>query len=184
LLFTDFNLQAAEVYNIPMRSGTLVLEKDRIDPGASRYIIVQFEKRIKRETSNQLRDMGVNPLSFRYRNAWICAVEPSVLTDEVINQFGSRAVAPWKAEYKATAELRRGNVSDLARTPEGEIKLLVTFFQDVSQTEVAGTLAHYDAPYSLFREPNVYAIKVASGQIESLLNEPPVYTLKEGPRPL
>ena len=62
--------QTISSFEIPLKSGTILLEKGKIDTADSRYVIVQFEKTLKRNEIEELRDIGINLLSFLYKKAW------------------------------------------------------------------------------------------------------------------
>jgi hypothetical protein len=149
-----------------------------------KYVIVQFEKALKRKKRKKLEKLGINLLSFLYKNAWICSVKPSSLTETVMKKYAIAAVTPWKAEYKISPELKNGLFQEWAVMESGHIKLLVSSFRDVDKRVMERLLAQYSSAYEIFSAPNMWAVQLAPDNIENFINEPVVHSVEEGPRPV
>jgi subtilisin family serine protease len=183
LLFAGGNLQAGESYHIPLSSGILELQKGDFETEGARYLVIQFQSRLKRKDVEELRSLGINPLSFLYRGAWLCSVAPGALTGELRDRFAITAAAPWKAEYKMSRRLQKREFREWAVTEDGRIKLLVSFFEDVSRQEMEQVLGQYDPGYAISGAPTTWAIRIHAADIENLLREPAVQWVEEGPKP-
>lgn len=180
---TQAHGQGVTSYEISLKSGTIVLEKGSIELNDNRYVVVQFDKAPKRKEVEDLRGIGINLLSFLCNKAWLCAVEPSSLTDTVRNKYAIAAVTPWKPDYKISPKLRQGKFEQWAVTESGRVKLLITFFKDVSRTNMESLLRDYSATHDTFDEPNTWAIQIPPGMIDRIIDEPIVQSVEEGPRP-
>ena len=114
------------------------------------YAIVQFEQVLKRSKIKELEKLGINLLSCLYKNAWICSMMPSVLTETEMKKYSIAAVTPWKAEYKISPALKNGHFQKWAVTENGDIKLLVSSFKDVDKKVMERLLAQYSSAYEIF----------------------------------
>lgn len=176
--------QSPSSFEIPLKSGTITLHKGDIEPEGSRYVIVQFERVLSEEERTELSTEGIRLLSFLYKKAWLCAAEPSAFTEKVINNFAIAAVTPWLSEYKLSPALREGQFEEWAITEGGEIKLLVTFFEDVAKSEMENISRQFSSMSKLFSESNIWAIEVPPSLINSLVNQDGVQSVEQGPSPL
>lgn len=183
LIIEPVAAQSPSLFEIPLKSGILTLHKGNIDPAGYRYVIIQFEKPLSQEETTALRTHGVNLLSYLLNNAWVCAAESSAFTSSLISQFGIVAVTPWRAEYKLTPKLLVGEFEEWALTEKGEVKLLLTFFEDVSGSEMESITRRYSSISNIFIEPNVWAIQIEPSAIANLVNEDKVQLIAEGPSP-
>jgi len=175
--------QSPSLFEIPLKSGNIVLQRGNIKTEGSRYVIVQFDNVLHEEKRAELRVAGIHSLSFLYKNAWLCAVEPLVFTGSVVNNFAIVAVTPWRTEYKLAPKLREGQFEEWAVTDKGEVKLLVTFFEDTAKSEMETIARRYSSTSEVYSEPNIWAIQVPPSLINSLVNEEVVQSATEGPSP-
>ena len=182
-LLSQADAQFPLSFEIPLKSGPVALQRGSIDPAGSRYVIVQFDRVLSEEERAELRGRGINLLSFLYNKAWLCAAEQSAFTGAVINNYALAAVIPWRPEYKIATRLKEGHFEEWAVTATGEIKLLVTFFQDVAKTDMGSISIKYSSASEIFSEPNIWAMQVSPNMINSLINETKVQSVVEGPPP-
>ena len=178
---------------IPLQSGTILLEKGVCDTGylktgktttnGNRYVVVKFNKSLKRNKLKELEKKGINLLLPLQKNAWICSVTLPSLSKTEMKKYAIAAMAPWKAEYKILPELKNRHFQEWAVTEEGKIKLLVSSFSDADRKDVEQLLAKYSTSYEIFSEPNIWAVQVAPADIERFINEPAIHFVEEGPRP-
>ncbi|MCP4118084.1 MAG: S8 family serine peptidase, partial [Desulfobacteraceae bacterium] len=175
--------QSLLFFQIPLKSGTISLERGKFDL-TEKYVIVQFVRTLKRKEIVELRESGIMLLSFLYEKAWICAMEPSSLTEEVIEKYTIAAVTPWKPKYKISPELIDGEFEEWAVAENGFIKLLVTFYDDVDPKNMESLLRLYSPTYEIYYGPTIWAIQVAPGKIDGLINETIIQYIEEGPPPL
>ncbi len=179
---------------IPSQTGTILLEKGVCDTGflknkakttnnEHRYVVVKFDRSLKRKTIKDLEKGGINLLLPLHKNAWVCSVAQPSLSEKELNKYAIAAMAPWKAEYKILPALKNGHFQEWAVTEEGNIKLLVSFFSDVDRKDVELLLAKYSIFYENINGPDTWAVQVPPTDIESLINEPVIHFVEEGPRP-
>jgi hypothetical protein len=193
ILLTNAICQTNTSFNIPLKSGTITLEKGDVDISLMKkmgivtdehqYAIVQFEHVLKRSKIIELEKRGVHVLSCLHENAWICSVMPSVLTETEMKKYSIAAVTPWKAEYKISPDLKNGHFQKWAVTENGNIKLLVSSFGDVDEKVMERLLAQYSSFYEISNVPNMWAVQLKPENIENLINEPVVHSVEEGPHP-
>lgn len=190
ILSTQAIGQTKSSYEIPLQSGTIILKKGEYDTGSLRtmesmaeennYVIVQFEKALKRKKIKELEKLGIILLSFLHKNAWICSVNASSLSETEMKKYAIAAMTPWKAEYKILPELKKGHFQEWAITESGNVKLLVSSFRDVDTKVVERLLAQYSSAYEILSTPNIWVVELAPDNIEKLINEPAVHYVEEG----
>ncbi len=171
------------IYRIPLAAGEIELQPAKDFTASDPYLILQFTRVFGRADKTELKKLGINPLSFLYKGAWLCRVQPGALTAAVVEKYGIAAAAPWQPEYKIAPGLLKGQNSDWAVTTDGRIKLLVTFFEDVPTAEMQRIASAYDPAAVLHRAPSVWALVLAPGSIAGLTREPGVRAVEEGPAP-
>jgi hypothetical protein len=171
------------VYRIPLASGELQLVQGKVSDSDGPYFIVQFTRVFNRTAKAELQKLGINPLSFLYKGAWLCNVQPEALTAAVMHQCGIAAAAPWLPGYKIAPALLQGQASDWAVTEDGRIKLLVSFFEDVPAAEMRRVASGYDPATKLHNSPGVWAVQLNPAAIAGLIREPAVRSVEEGPIP-
>jgi subtilisin family serine protease len=171
------------VYRIPLGAGEIELQPAKDFTSNEPYLILQFTRVFGKTDKAELQKLGIKPLSFLYKGAWLCHVQPGSLSAAVMNQYGIAAAAPWRPEYKIAPGLLQGLASKWAVTEDGRIKLLVTFFEDVPAAEMKRIASAYDPAAALHRAPGVWALVLAPGSIAGLTREPAVRAVEEGPLP-
>ncbi len=184
-LFSGYGVaaQTQSIYSIPVKSGALILEEG-VEDLTERYVVIQLSRNLKRHEIAELRNKGVSLLSFLYKKAWLAAIEPSAMTQDVVAHYSIAAVSAWKPEHKISPKLRQGEFEEWAVTVTGKIKLLVTFFDDVEQSELINLLNQYSSTHEVYSEPNIWAIQITPTRIKDLIEEDNIQSLEEGPAPI
>jgi subtilisin family serine protease len=179
----------AQGNDIALRSGSvhlsagLNLPQAALRAPAATYLIVQFDHKLSPAELTQLRASGLAPVSYLYNNAWVCRVGAAAQTVQA-SRLGIVGSAPWLPEYKLSKTLRDGTPPDWAVTARGELKLLVTFFKDVTPPQmraVLAPLARTSAP--LAGSANVWSVELAPAQLAALAAAAQVELIEEGPLP-
>src|SRR5271166_1836951 len=183
--------QAQTTYQIPLKSGTIVLQKTQFPaaaprvavPATSQYMIIQFERNLRSSDIDGLRMTGISPLTLVFANAWLCNVRFGALTASAAATYGIAAAAQWLPDHKIEPRLRQGQIDDWAKTANGDVKLLVKFFEDVDSDTAKAVLRSYSSSPRFFGAPNTWAIETPPSAIQTLMNEPLVQSIEQGPRP-
>ena len=185
--------QTPQTFEIPLRSGTTTLVQGRLevgpaDPGAARaaqapYAIVQFTRNLRAPEWDELRRLGIEPLVFLHDKAWICHVRPGAVSAATAARFGIAATRLWAPAFKASPNVAQRRFEARSQGRAGQVRLLVTFFEDVDRASILALLGPSAADARLYREPNVWAVELAPSRIDALLAEPRVMAVDDGPAP-
>lgn len=181
----------AQVYEIPLQSGTLRLAGGQVGgaTGAPRgapasYLIVQFDHSPSARELADLAAAGITPLSFLHANAWLCRVDGGAVSAAAAARFGIAASAPWLPDYKLSESLRQQQPPAWAVTPDGKLKLVVRFFSDAAAPRIRQLLDSFKASgAALPGAAQVWHIEIAPEQVGALAALPEVESISEGPIP-
>jgi hypothetical protein len=92
----------------------------------------------------------------------------------------ARAVRP---EDKLESDLHAGRIPDWARTPDGRIRLLVMFHEDVPLAAAREVIGRHAPSHSYDKLSNTWAVEVDEKRLAAIAAEPAVRRVEPGPHP-
>lgn len=204
LVFFSFNSivhaqsPAGEQYEISLRSRTFT-PPPGIDPqfrdslahhfkrGDTRHVYLQLTRHLEEKERDVLEAQGVVLLSYIGGYTWHVVVtgeQPLAFTDSVtlirIPILGTiRWMGEIEREDKIEPKIRTEGVGDYNRQPDGRVDVVVVFFPDVAEEEVAATAERYG---KALRSPgmlNDIVLRLEEAEIEQLAEEDAVQWIEE-----
>jgi hypothetical protein len=87
------------------------------------------------------------------------------------------------AEDRTEKALWKGDIETWAKTPTGSIRVLATFYRELSPEEAQKSLAKYASQIRPFALGRNWAIEIPLEKVKPLAREPAVSWLQQGPNP-
>ncbi|MCD4737580.1 MAG: S8 family serine peptidase, partial [Bacteroidales bacterium] len=134
------------------------------------HIILQFHELPDESIKAQLRQKGVNLLSYIPNNAWFASIPQGLSMNDP--EFSSvRWIGEVLPEDKLSSSVASKKFYKRALNIDGTIKLSVTFYSDVQTQEANNVLSNYTSIISGPDMSNTYAIALPEDKIMNLASE-------------
>lgn len=188
-LFVNAVRQQVSALEIPLRGRTFTpapgIEPALLQALQSRptvHALVQLDHQPTPGEQTALAAAGVTLLNYISGGAYAARIAASLNpADPAITALVRWAGLLTPAD-KVEPKVLAGDFAPWAQVEGGGVKLLVLFFDDVSDTTAQSVLANYTAQTAQYGN-HTWAITINSGQIASLATEDTVRWIEEGPAP-
>jgi hypothetical protein len=146
------------------------------------YGIIQLKHRPLVEDRRNLELAGIKLLEYLGGTAYYASFDKDIKFESLEKQV--RWAGPLLKEDKIDPALMRGEVRDWAKTETGEIKVIISFFEDVSPTEAEDVVSRHTTIHRRFGPSNQWSAQISLDAICKLAAEIPVRWIEQGPHPM
>jgi subtilisin family serine protease/Mg-chelatase subunit ChlD len=189
-LFVNTLRQQASALEIPLRGRTFT-PSPGIEPALLaalqsaplRHALVQLHSQPTPEEAEALGAAGITLLNYISGATYAAAVNNSLNPANPTVAALVRWAGLFAATDKVDPKVLAGDFEEWALPGDGSVKLLVLFFDDVSDAAAESTLVLYASSFEAHAD-HMWAITLAPAQIEPLASEDDVRWIEEGPAPL
>lgn len=143
--------------------------------------LAQFYRRPSPVDRARLAKAGVWLSTYLGANAYYASFARNTKLTEV--QTLVRWAGLLRIEDKLESSLWRGEIEDWARTPQGLVRILVTFHPDVSRDAMVTVQNNHAAAWRYLDGQNAYAVEFDLKHIRKLAAEEAVRWIEQGPQP-
>lgn len=159
------------------------LKQLKITPLAHQHAFVQLRHKPSITTKKQLKEKGVTLLFHLEPRFWVAAVSKDFSPVDKVIRSHIRWLAEIKPTDKISPAIRAGKLRDWAVLKDGQIKLAITFFEDVPSKEAKEILQKYTKQKQLQPVGNVWYVTMPKEAIETLAAHDQVKWIEQGPIP-
>ncbi len=143
--------------------------------------IIQFWKPLENETRYLLGEAGIIVYQYLGGTAYTARLAAGCRPDKMLDII--RWAGPLNREDKLTRQLYREEIEEWAVTKEGRIKLMVSFFEEISADSIKTLLEKYSEKVIPNELDGNWFIEIDKEQIRFLSAEKEVKWLEPGPSP-
>lgn len=189
-LFVNTLRQQASKLEIPLRGRTFT-PAPGIEPALlaalqsapTRHALVQLYSQPTPEEEGELAAAGITLLNYINGATYAATVANSLNPANPTVMSLVRWAGLFAATDKIDPKVLAGNFEDWAEVGGDSVKLLILFFEDVSDTAAEAILAKYTATLEAHAD-HMWAVTLPIAQIQALAGEDEVRWIEEGPAPL